>query len=245
MKKRSGALEHLKISYVEERHLPGFHRLATQKVGGSSVPVLVTETSTLTDSSDILSYLDSISSADTKLYPTAPELRCEVDQLEQLFNTELGPSTRCWVYFYLLSDWKLMQKLWCNGTPWFERIWFPVVFPRARRFVHKTYNVTPTTAAESYNRIQQIFEMVGDRLADGRKYIVGDCFSAADLSFASFAAPNIFPAEYGVKLPQLHEIPRQMASQIQSLRDTPAGKYVLRLYREQRRIQQFQNPNAR
>lgn len=68
---------------------------------------------------------------------------------------------------------------------------------------------------------------------------------AADLSFASFAAPNVFPAEYGVKPPQLHEIPRQMASQIQSLRDTPAGKYVLRLYREQRRIQQFQNPNAR
>ena len=34
-------LDYLKLPYVEEPHMPPFHRLATTKFGGKSAPVLV------------------------------------------------------------------------------------------------------------------------------------------------------------------------------------------------------------
>ena len=60
------ALERLDIPYVEERHVPIFHWLYTKPLGGSSVPVLVTEDAILTDSAQILRYLDQTSN---QLYP--------------------------------------------------------------------------------------------------------------------------------------------------------------------------------
>ena len=48
------ALDLLKIPYIEERHVPAFHLLATRKYGGSSVPILVAKSGNFTDSTDIL-----------------------------------------------------------------------------------------------------------------------------------------------------------------------------------------------
>ena len=90
------ALTSLEIPFVEERHMPPFHRFATRQVGkklntevltktennmspinrfvsrqvgGQSVPVLITPTDIFTDSADIINYLDTIATDDHKLYP--------------------------------------------------------------------------------------------------------------------------------------------------------------------------------
>lgn len=122
-------LDLLKIPYIEERHVPVFHRLATRKYGGSSVPVLVTQSGNFTDSTDILHYLDTLSPESQHLYPKEPELRREVEELEELFDARLGADTRNWGYFYRSGDRKTMRKAWCNGTPQFERVGFEIAFP--------------------------------------------------------------------------------------------------------------------
>lgn len=100
------ALERLSIPFIEERHVPGFHWLFTVPKGGKSVPLLLTvgaglsisgrlwddsgkpaSTSTFTDSTDILHYLDTLAPTSHRLYPTDPELRGEVETLEDLFDT--------------------------------------------------------------------------------------------------------------------------------------------------------------
>lgn len=229
------ALDRLGISYVEECHLPPLHRLKTQPLGGSSVPVLVTATNVLKDSADILHYLDIIANPGAKLYPTASELRHEVIELENWFNGKLGTFIRQWGYFYGLQDRVLMKQVWCKGVPQWEKLLFPVVFPLTRRLVYSSYKVDRESAMAAYHQIQQIFAAISDRLSDGRKYLVGDGFSAADLTFASLAAPVVFPAEYGGVFPKLERVVREMSKPIKQLRKTPAGKYVLRLYREERR----------
>ena len=55
-----------------------------------------------------------------------------------------------------------------------------------------------------------------------------------DLTFACLSAPILLPAEYNVKLPQLDEMPEEMARAIELFRETPAGNYALRLFREER-----------
>lgn len=230
------ALTRLDISYLEECHLALLHRLKTEPLGGGSVPILVTKTGVFKDSTDILHYLDTIANPEAKLYPTESELCHEVVELENWFNRRLGVFTRQWGYFYILQDRSLMRQVWSDSAPVWEKLLFPIVFPTARDLTQRSYNIKFDAAMRAYRRTLQIFEKVGDRLSDGRGYLVGDCFSAADLTFASLAAPAVFPVEYGGALPKLDQVSSEMAEKIQELRQTPAGEYVLRLYREERNL---------
>lgn len=235
------ALDRIGFPYVEECHLPPLHRLKTIPLGGSSVPVLVTEAEILKDSADILKYLETAAPPHLKLYPNSPVLRHEVEKLEAQFNRKLGTSTRQWGYFYALQNRSVMQQLWCEGVPTWEKLLFPVLFPLTRHLVHSSYNVHRESALAAYRRTQQIFEMVSNCLSDGRKYLVGDCFSGADLAFASLSAPGLVPDEYGGLFPELNQLPDEMVEQIQILRETVAGRYALRLYQEERSVGQSSN----
>ncbi|MCP6761436.1 MAG: glutathione S-transferase [Fischerella sp. CENA71] len=226
------ALDKLKITYVEKRHTPPFHLLATNRVGGKTTPVLVTESGIFIDSSDILKYLDSIVSSDAKLYPTNQNQRQEIEKLEDLFNSQLGPATRRWGYFHIMNDYKIMQSRWCHGVPFFEQAFFPILFPITRSLAQRKLNINPESAAQAYDTIQSIFEQVNKLLSDGRTYLVGDKFSAADLTFATLAAPAVLPPEHPMQGVSYKELPPKLISKIKEFRKTPAGKFVLRLYRD-------------
>ena len=79
-------------------------------------------------------------------------------------------------------------------------------------------------APEAERAADSVFERMNARLADGRRYLVGDRFTAADLVFAAVAASAVVPAELGPPLPQ--PVPR--------LRESAAGRLVQRLYRQER-----------
>lgn len=228
------ALDRLKIPYTEECHVPIFHWLATKKYGGSSVPVLVTNKGNFVDSTDILHYLSTIAPADKKLYPDVPELRQEVEELEDLFDEKLGIAIRSWGYFYRANNRQAMSKAWSTNTPWFEQIGLAIAFPFFSNLVQKKLQITAENAAKSLSEIKQIFELVSQRLADGRCYLVGDNFSAADLTFAALSAPILMPPEHFMKPQPLSELPSEMATVIKELQATPAGNYGLGLYREKR-----------
>jgi glutathione S-transferase len=226
------ALTRLKLPYIEEAHMPPFHRFATVPKGGKTVPLLVTQKGVFRDSTDILKYLDSIAPANAKLYPTEPELRRQVEDLEELFDNKLGVATRLWAYSYLNNKSKLMQVAWCKNVPFIERIFFPVVFPFMQKFMQNMYRITPESSAEAYEEIKTIFDKVGELLADGRDYLVGDSLSVADITFATLAAPAIAPPEHPMKRTNSKDLPPQMVCDMNALRQTPAGVYALRLYSE-------------
>lgn len=230
------ALDLLKIPYVEEKHVPAFHRSVTRKYGGSSVPILVTKSGIFTDSTDILHYLDTISSSAFRLYPEKPELHREVEELEELFDTRLGADIRNWGYYYRLGDRKTMRRAWCNGTPVLERVGFEIAFPLISAKVRQVYSITADSAASSLQGIKEIFETVDRRLAGGKTYLVGDTISAADITFAALAAPVLLPPEHPVMVSKIAELPIAMATVIKQLQSTVAGVYALRLYREQRQV---------
>jgi glutathione S-transferase len=253
------ALIRAQIPFMEERHMPPFHRFATRQigkrsgsdpipeternmsplnqfvirqVGGQTVPVLITETNTLRSSDEILNYIDAISPDELKLYPLDPDRCKQVDELVDLFDTVLAPAVRLWAYSYIMTEAHLLQPLWCQGVPWFERWLFPVVFPWMRATAFQMYRINDASIVAAHVSIGQIFEMVNNLLADGRLYLVGDRFSAADLTFATLAAAVVIPSGYGVKLPELSQLPDRMINGIQQFQETLAGKFVFRLYQE-------------
>lgn len=234
------ALDYLKIPYVEEPHMPPFHRLATSKAGGKSAPVLVTENANFTDSTDILKFLDSIAASDAKLYPTDSQQRQQVEELEELFDEKLAPAIRTWAYFYIVDNSKIIKQKWTQNVPFVEKILFPLVYPSMRSVVKKAYDVNAESAAQSYQEIENIFEKVNELLADGRNNLIGDKISAADFTFASLAAPILQPPQHPIKSSNPGELPVEMLSKIKQLQQTAAGAFALNLYENWRRQRNYE-----
>ncbi|HET6283251.1 MAG TPA: glutathione S-transferase, partial [Polyangia bacterium] len=164
-----------------------------------------------------------------------PEARKEVERLEDLFDDKLGPATRRWAYFHLLPDNEATVRTLRLTVGRVAGAALPVLLPFMRRLIGRLYRINPQSAARSHQRIQDVFGQVNDLLKDGRAYLVGGRFSAADLTFASLSMPMIFPDGYGVPMPRLAELPAEMVRIIESFRQTPAGDFAQRMYREHRR----------
>jgi glutathione S-transferase len=76
------------------------------------------------------------------------------------------------------------------------------------------------------------FDWVAEQLADGRRYLLGDRFTAADLTYAALAAPVVLPSVYGVPLPPLELLDAPTKALVERGRAHPAGEFALRLYAE-------------
>jgi glutathione S-transferase len=225
------ALDHLGVAYVERPHMPPFHRSATKKHGGGAVPVLVTDAGPVQDSDAILRFLDQRHPG--ILYPLDPAARTKARELETLFNEVVGVQTRKWGYSYILTP-QLARAPWTHGVPFWERWLFPLIFSKLESRVRTMMAITPTSAAESYAQLQLAFAEVERTLADGRTYLLGDQFSATDITFAALAAPLLMPPNHHVPPTPLQNLPTQMANEVDAARATVAGKFGLRLYRENR-----------
>ncbi len=226
------ALDRAGHSYHEEPHSPGFHRIATKAVGAQgSVPVLVTaERRVIDDSTAILQHVG----AEARLFPVDSLLRDDVMALEERFDTELGPHLRRSMYFHALADASVAKTLLGKGVPWWERALLVPLFPALRRFMKKSMRIDVARAAKSDAIVRAVFADVGRRLSDGRKWLVGDTFTAADLTFAALAAPAIRPAAYAKYIPSEDILPPTLRSFIDELRASPAGQFALRVYDEER-----------
>jgi glutathione S-transferase len=224
------ALDRAGVAYREERHVQIVHRVASRRAGGGgTVPVLVAPEGIFAQSADILAYADR---RGAELYPDA--LRDEVTALERDFDADLGPEGRRWMYFHLLPRKDLGVAYNCTGVPAWERRAFPVMLGVMSGYIRHLFAIGPETGVQAGGAVQRTFDAVAARLEDGRRYLCGDAFTAADLAFAALAAPAIVPPEYGVALPQPDELPAEMAAGVRAFRAHPAGAFACRLFREER-----------
>lgn len=227
------ALDAAGVDYVEERHLPLLHRWHTRRVGGRSVPVLIAPDAVLTDSPDIVRYADG--RGRRPLLPTAAAHRSDALELEKYLDRELGPHARRWAYAELLGSVAVLNRCVASGVAPVERSLTAAVMTVARPVIRRGFRITPESAARSLGRVREVFDRVGDRLADGRRFLVEGGFGAADLTFAALASPVLLPPEFGGAVPALAEVPAPMRAEVERCRATPAGRFALRLYAEHRR----------
>ena len=232
------ALDRLAVPYDEEPHLPVFHWTASFRSGGRrTVPVLISDERVLPDSTDILLYLDERAPERAKLYPEEPGERRRCTELEDLFDRRLGPATRRLAYYHLLPSRELTLEMLRgprSGPSWERRVAGPA-YPVLSALLRRGLRIDRAGAERSRQVIDEMFEDVGARLRGGRPYLLGDRFSAADLTFAALAAPVVQPPEYGFELPALERSPREAADLVRRQRHTEAGRFALRLYETERK----------
>jgi glutathione S-transferase len=185
------------------------------------------------DSTEILVHADAVSGGEL-LYPRDAALRHEVDAFEERFDTQLGPHTRRWAYQQLLPHTKLIRSLWSSEAPQLEATLLPWIAPLVRRLVRMAYKITPESAQRSLERVRSVFLDVDNHLSDGRRFLIGNRFTAADLTFAALAAPVLFPAQCRAVLPALDAVPVPMREEVLRFRNTVAGCFALRLFAQER-----------
>jgi glutathione S-transferase len=232
------ALDRAGIAYRERAHLQVLHWIPVARAGGKkTAPVLVWGDRVFAESADIVEEASAQAQSDRALFPDDPAAAAEVRALQGDFDQVLGPEGRRWMYFQLRGRRDIAIAYGCTGVPAWQRRALPLAYPLATRIIDHYLDVTPASAERSEAKVRAVFGAVADRLGDGRPYLCGERFSAADLTFASLAAPLLMPLQYGVPLPQPDELPSTMAAKVHEFRAHPAGAHALTMFREERRRQ--------
>lgn len=229
------ALDRAGLLYEERAHLPIAHYLPARLAGGGkTVPVLKTPDRTLSDSTDILHWIDARLPEAKRLFPEDREQRAEVERWEHRFDEKLGPAVRRWAYGHLLPDIENTRRVMQQNVPLAEALAVRAGFPVAREIIRRGLNINPESCARSLARIREIFDEVSSAVSDGREFLVGPRLSAADVTFASLASPALFPERNNRWLCARDQLPAAMRSEVDRFRATPAGAYALRLYSHHR-----------
>jgi glutathione S-transferase len=222
------ALDLAGLPYREEPHLQVIHWAHTWKAGrGWTAPVLVTPKGPLRESAQIVRFADAHAHLGLYRKPLAAAL-------EARFDHHLGPDARSWMYHRLLGRDDLIYEYGTPGVPRWERAGMPVMLPLMSKLIVRRANADDENATAARDRVRQQFDEVAARLDDGRPYLCGDEFSAADLAFAALSAAVLVPERYGIPLPQPDELPEPYAGEVRAMREHPAGQFALRLYDQDR-----------
>ena len=155
--------------------------------------------------------------------------------MEERFDKDVGPHSRRLTYFHLLAHRERAIRVLTNGAAGLEATLLPLMFPVLTFIMRSSMKIDAEGANRSLNTLTQVIWDVNQRLADGRPYLCGDRFTAADLTFASLIYPVLWTPELTKTGPSVAELPAAFSQQIQAWRQTPAGAFGLRLYAQDRR----------
>jgi glutathione S-transferase len=229
------ALDRAGVAYVEAPHLQLVHILAARRAGGcATVPVFVSAAGeVVADSTAILRWADTQVAAERALYP-AGGLGDEAAVLEAWMDDGLGPDGRLWMYHETLPVVRELEPWALAGVPRWERRFFHLAGRLVDRAIRRYLRIDAAAASAALERVDQVFDDVAQRLSDGRRFLLGDRFTAADLTFAALAAPVLLPERYGSPLPPPEAMPDAMAREVGRLRAHPAGGFAARLYADER-----------
>jgi glutathione S-transferase len=228
------ALDRAGVSYDEDGHLPLFHYVANFRAGAHrTVPVLVVrdgdKKTIVRDSTDIIAWADSQKPGSLIPLSGADEALA----IEDDFDNHFGPATRRWGYFYLIPNRDTDQHI-AFGVPRWERSLLKLSRPFAVRFLQRTLKIDRAGKERSQKKIDDTLARVDEVLRDGRRYLTGDRFTVADLTFAALAAPILLPPGHPVQKFGLELFPDDARAQIDQWRHTRAGQFALRLYADER-----------
>ncbi|EKF74143.1 glutathione S-transferase [Alcanivorax hongdengensis A-11-3] len=220
------------LAFTASNLLPGPHRLRSQWMARiNTLPILRDGERVVGDSTKIAYYLEKYYPS-LPLLPTEAEARGKVIELEQQFD-RYGVHVRRWLYGQVIDRPEVMQAMLDPyGLPAPVQ---KVLTPVTREGVRRLYRIQPRPVMRSEQRVEEALTLLENTLAKGNgRYLVGERLSLADITAASLLAPLLTPAGTPWDIFDENTLSPALRRQLQSLRERPAGQWVLDRYREDR-----------
>jgi cytochrome P450/glutathione S-transferase len=231
-------LDRNKVSYREDGLPPILYESKVNRLTGATGlnnhPVLVGTDALVYTGDGVIQYIDNKALPHRKLIPSHPDKRKEVMELYESYTRQLDTYVSQYFYGLLLQNKKFAKKLFKEGQSFFGKIGVSLRYGKIKKGLTKEYELGLDIPEGSLPEIHQIFEEVGNRFKDGRRYLTGDQLTLADLAFASVVAPICLPEEFGGSNLRIDEVPYEIRNEVIKLRATPAGQFALRVFIEDR-----------
>jgi glutathione S-transferase len=230
------ALDHLGIEY-ELRHLPpGAHVQITKQLGaaGSSLPLLVSEGRVVQGSGAIIDWADSAVTDSAKRLSPGSRFEEECRTLEQRLDDVAGVHVRRYYYSEAIVEHPdSVRPIFARDLGPSERQALEANWGLGCQLMTGAMDLGPAQGQESRRIVEGELDWFDGLLGDGRRFLLGDRLSRADITAASLLAPLALPKEhptYGML-----EVPPRARADLALWAERPALAWVRRIYREHRR----------
>jgi glutathione S-transferase len=192
------ALDWKRVPHRRRVMPPGLHPLGGLVLTGGrgfTMPVLVTESRRIGDSTEIIAALEE-QFPGRSLYPPDPAERARALELEDWFDENLGPAARQWGFNALLTEREAVRVFAAKQTEWapFD-VPLAVFEPFSKAFLAMRYSTADEDGVEeARGKLVAALDRLEAEL-DGRQFLVGERFSVADLTAAALFYPLVLPDE--------------------------------------------------
>jgi glutathione S-transferase len=226
------ALDYKGVPFRAVAVMPGFHVVTVRRYApDTAVPVLLDGRQVVQGSGAIIDYLDE-QHPEQPLTPADARERAECLDIEAAMDDRLGENLRRILYHWLLAYPDFIRYCFTYPMPAYKRALVAVIYPALRRKIYQTYVISPAKVERSLRAFERALAEVGQRL-DGKRYVVGERFTRADLSVAAMLSLLVMPPEH--PFPWI-PIPDSAARAFyDAYRDHPVCEWVREMYRMHRR----------
>jgi glutathione S-transferase len=228
------ALDWHGIPYTEIGWPPGLHRLLAKRCGAkaSTLPILIDGTNVVQDSGTIVDWAEAMAK-DRRRSLTPKADTAEAQEIERRANDVIGVHVRRLAYAEMLPRCPhVVKPALFQRTSWWHQAVGNMMWPITWRIIMQMYEIRPGAAAESRSVLERELDWLDKILADGRFYLVGDCFTRVDLTVASLLAAFARPEEMPVY--RQMSLSGALSADIERWCHRPIMRWILSQYRSNR-----------
>jgi glutathione S-transferase len=224
------ALDYLDIDYELQYLAPGEHVQIARKLGAprTSLPFLMTSGRVIQGSAAIIDWADNATPSKEKcLTPDAGRDECL--QIEKRLDDIVGVHVRRFYYSEALVEFpNTVRPIFTADLPLLKKLLTSMAWGNIRKMMIARMDLGKEQGQESRDITAGELDWIDELLTDGRKHLVGDEFSRADIAAASLLAPLALPPEH----PTYNRIklPPTMAGDVSRWEQRPSLRWVRDMY---------------
>ncbi len=193
------ALDLAALAYREEAWAPGLHTLLARRLAPkTTVPILRTEDACIQGSGAIIDWIEAQGRAPWRM-PQDDASRAESKCLEAHADAVTGVAVRRFAYAISLSSASnAVARNLHDGISVWQKPLARLMWPVTRAIMIRGLRAAPTDIAPAKEEVDRELTRLDELLAGGRRFLVGDRLSRADIAVASLIAPIARPPEHPV-----------------------------------------------